>query len=125
MTKVFEVSPQARVYAYSEPVNMCCSFNGLSVLTQKKLKRDPRANDLFLFRNRVGNYVKILYHDGDGFCIWQKRLDNGLFDVDRMTGRMTTAAMEQLVNNVVRTDRTNKVIAAQQTGRGNFGRVAA
>jgi len=43
------------------------------------LKRDPHAGDLYIFRGRRGDLVKILWHDGLGMSLYAKRLDRGKF----------------------------------------------
>lgn len=100
--KLFEAARQAVVYAYSEPINMICSFNGLSELVRRKLRKKPESGDLFVFVNKRGNYVKILYArtDGNGFAIHAEKIDSGSFDVDRLSGELTVAQMTAIVNNI-------------------------
>ena len=43
------------------------------------MKRDPHAGDLYIFRGRRGDLVKILWHDGLGMSLYAKRLDRGRF----------------------------------------------
>ena len=62
-----------------EAVDMRCSFDGLSGKVRSILARDPLSGHLFCFRNRRRNYVKILYWDRSGYCIWAKRLRRGTF----------------------------------------------
>ncbi len=68
-----------RVYVYGRPVDMRKSFTGLYALTKHELKQDPLSGHLFVFINRRGNYLKSLYWDRDGFCLWAKRLERGSF----------------------------------------------
>jgi len=55
------------------------SFNGLVALTKNVMGQDPLSGHLFVFVNRRGNYLKALYWDRSGFCIWAKRLEQGNF----------------------------------------------
>jgi transposase len=55
------------------------SFPGLIVLTEAVLRQEPTSGHLFMFLNRRGDMMKILYWDGTGFCIWAKRLERGSF----------------------------------------------
>jgi transposase len=48
-------------------------------MAQEVLKHDPFAGHLFAFRGRRGDLVKILYWDGQGFCLFAKRLEKGRF----------------------------------------------
>jgi len=46
---------------------------------QEKLKRDPHQGHLFVFRGRRGGLIKVLWHDGQGMCLYAKRLERGRF----------------------------------------------
>ncbi len=52
-------------------------MQGLSLLVQESLSRDPFAGDLFVFRGRGGSLIKALWHDGIGLSLYAKRLDRG------------------------------------------------
>jgi transposase len=54
-------------------------FDGLSLLVQEKLRRDPHNGYLFVFRGRRGSLIKVLWHDGQGMCLYAKRLERGRF----------------------------------------------
>jgi transposase len=54
-------------------------MNGLALQVQQALKRDPHAGDLFVFRGRRGNLVKVLWHDALGMSLYAKRLERGKF----------------------------------------------
>lgn len=54
-------------------------FPGLSLLVQETLKNDPHAGHLFVFRGRRGDLLKIIWHDGQGACLFMKRLERGRF----------------------------------------------
>jgi transposase len=55
------------------------AINGLSLIVQEEMKKDPFSKALFLFRNKTGRILKILYWDRNGFCLWQKRLEKDRF----------------------------------------------
>ncbi|KAB2892414.1 MAG: IS66 family insertion sequence element accessory protein TnpB [Burkholderiaceae bacterium] len=71
-----------RVHVYGQPVDMRKSFDGLYALTRHALGLDPLSGALFVFINRRGSQVKVLYWDRSGFCIWGKRLERGCFVSD-------------------------------------------
>ncbi len=54
-------------------------FPGLSLLVQETLRKDPHAGHLFVFRGRRGDLLKIIWHDGQGACLFSKRLEQGKF----------------------------------------------
>lgn len=54
-------------------------FDGLAALVQTQLAEDPFSGQLFVFRGRGGDRVKILWWSGDGLCLFAKRLERGRF----------------------------------------------
>jgi transposase len=54
-------------------------MNGLSLQVQQGLRRDPHAGDLYVFRGKRGDLLKILWHDGLGMSLYAKRLERGRF----------------------------------------------
>ena len=59
-------------------------MDGLGTLVQETLKKDPFSGHLFEFRGRKAAIVKILFWDGNGLCLFTKRLDRGRFVWPRM-----------------------------------------
>lgn len=76
-----------RVFLHERPVDMRKSFTGLFALVKHVLDEDPLSGHLYVFVNRRGNYVKVLYFDRTGLCIWAKRLERGVF-VRRHSGEL-------------------------------------
>jgi transposase len=68
-----------RIFLHERPVDMRKSFDGLYALVKHVLQENPLSGGLFCFVNRRGNYLKALYFDRTGFCIWAKRLERGVF----------------------------------------------
>jgi transposase len=54
-------------------------FDGLSALVQAKLEKSPLSGHVFIFRGRRGDLVKLIWFDGDGLCLFCKRLERGKF----------------------------------------------
>lgn len=76
---MLNLSLPSRVYLCTLPTDMRKSFDSLSGLVQEHLGQDPLAGDLFVFRSKRGDRLKLLYWDNDGFAIWYKRLEEGTF----------------------------------------------
>ena len=73
---------QVRVFLFGRPVDIRKSFTGLYALAKWAMGQDPRSGHLFVFVNRRGDYLKCLYWDRTGFCLWAKRLERGRFVSD-------------------------------------------
>lgn len=69
----------ARVWLAAGRTDMRKGFNGLSVLAQDVLRQDPFSGHIFVFRGRRGDLIKVLWWDGQGFCLFAKRLERGRF----------------------------------------------
>ena len=68
-----------RVWLAAGVTDMRRGMNGLTLQIQEGLGRDPHAGDLFVFRGRRGDLIKIVWHDGLGLSLYAKRLDHGRF----------------------------------------------
>jgi transposase len=68
-----------RVWLAVGHTDMRRGMNGLALQVQEAMKRDPHAGDLYVFRGRRGNLLKILWHDGLGMSLYAKRLEHGRF----------------------------------------------
>ena len=75
-----------RIFVCTAPIKMNFSFDSLMGLAQAVFDQDPLAGHLFLFFNRKRDRMKILFWDVDGFCIWYKRLEVGVFQLPAATG---------------------------------------
>ncbi|MFC1462441.1 IS66 family insertion sequence element accessory protein TnpB [Verrucomicrobiota bacterium] len=68
-----------KIYVATDPADLRKSFNGLYALTVNVLKGDPQSGALFVFCNKRRNRVKVLYWDGTGLWVLNKRLEKGTF----------------------------------------------
>ena len=68
-----------RVWLAVGQTDMRRGMNGLALQVQQVLQRDPHAGDLYVFRGKRGDLVKILWHDGLGMSLYAKRLERGRF----------------------------------------------
>ena len=68
-----------RVWIATGYTDMRRGMNSLALQVQEALKRDPHAGDLYVFRGRRGNLIKILWADSLGMSLYAKRLERGKF----------------------------------------------
>ena len=68
-----------RVWLAVGVTDMRRGMNTLALQVQEGLGRDPHGGDLYIFRGRRGNLIKILWHDGVGMSLYAKRLEHGHF----------------------------------------------
>jgi len=76
-------STSMRIWLATQPADMRCGFDRLAELAQSVTGEDPLSGHLFLFRGRGGDRLKILYWDRDGFALWYKRLEEGVFKLPK------------------------------------------
>lgn len=73
------VSSTVRIFLATQPTDLRRSFDRLAGEVEHFLGHDPLSGDLYAFRNRRGDRMKILYFDRSGWCLWYKRLEAGTF----------------------------------------------
>jgi transposase len=78
-------APGPRIWLAAEATDMRCGFDRLAQRVQSVIGEDPLSGHLFLFRSRDGNRLKILTWDRDGYVLWYKRLETGVFKLPRIT----------------------------------------
>lgn len=74
----------ARIWMTSEATDMRCGFDRLAERVKAVIGKDPQSGHLFVFRSRRGDRLKILVWDRDGFVLWYKRLETGVFKMPRV-----------------------------------------
>lgn len=85
-----------RVWLSAGHTDMRKGFDGLALLVQEKLKRDPHGGQLFVFRGKRGDLIKLIWHDGQGMCLFAKRLERGRFIWPATQGEAVTVTPAQL-----------------------------
>ena len=68
-----------KVYFAVAPTDLRRSFDGLAATAASVLQREPAHGGLFVFLNKRGNQIRVLFRDAHGVCILAKRLDRGRF----------------------------------------------
>jgi transposase len=77
--------PSPRVYLSAKATDLRKSYRTLCVVVKEHLEEDPLSGSMFVFYNRSGDLLKILYWYVNGFCLWQKRLEKGRFKLSSFT----------------------------------------
>jgi len=90
------IPSNVRVWLATGHTDMRRGFPSLALLVQEGLKRDPHAGDLYVFRGRRGDLLKIIWHDGRGACLFTKRLERGHFLWPSMADGVVTISIAQL-----------------------------
>lgn len=80
---ILSFSNRYRYFVYGNGCDMRKGYDGLSGLVRNEFKRDPLSGDVFIFFSRTRNKIKLLHWQGDGFCIYSKRLEKGTFEILR------------------------------------------
>ena len=77
-------SQRVRIWLASEATDMRCGFDRLAERVKAVICQDPLSGHWFVFRSRRGERLKILVWDRDGYVLWYKRLEAGVFKLPRV-----------------------------------------
>ena len=91
---MLNLPPSVKVFVATDATDMRKSIDALSVLTKDVLSKDPFSGHLFC--NKRGDKIKILYWDRNGFCLWYKRLERGIFRLPKMQSKVFMIAPNEL-----------------------------
>jgi transposase len=86
------------VYLCRDVVDFRKGINGLAVLVEETLTRNPFSEQLYVFCNRRRDRVRILYWERNGFCLWQKRLEKARFKWPRQSNEEVVVLSGQQLN---------------------------
>ena len=91
------------IYVATAPVNLRLSFDRLAGIVREVLNHEPREEAVFVFHNRTRTHLKILWHDGRGYCLIYKRLDRGTFRLPepQREGEMTVTIAEHALDDLL------------------------
>lgn len=84
------------VHVRNGATDMRRSFNGLALLVQEHFEVEQLAAHLFVFFNRKADTVKLLYWDRNGYCLWSKRLERGVFRLPRVLDTHYSLTLQEL-----------------------------
>lgn len=81
--RALDRAQDARIWLAADAADMRCGFDRLAERVRAVIGQDPLGGHLFVFRSRRGDRLKILVWDRDGFVLWYKRLETGVFKLPR------------------------------------------
>lgn len=76
---MFTLPSTTRVFLCTQPADMRSGFDGLAAMARDVVAQNPLSGHLFVFRNRNGDRLKILFWERAGFCLIYRRLEKGTF----------------------------------------------
>ena len=76
---MLSLPPTVRIYLAAQPTDLRKSFDSLAALVREGLRGDPLSGDVFVFRNKAADRIKLLVWEEDGYAIWYKRLEAGSY----------------------------------------------
>lgn len=90
------------VFVGLDPIDLRWSFDRLAGLARERIGRDAHGGALFVFFGKRRSAVKILFHDGSGFCQFYKRLDKGTFRLpEARPGELVVAIEERALDDLL------------------------
>lgn len=92
-----------KIWIAAGVTDMRRGFYGLSAQVQTVLNDQPYSGHVFVFRGRRGDIVKLLWFDGDGLCLFAKRLERGRFvwpKAESGTVSLTRAQLSMLLEGI-------------------------
>ena len=99
------IAPPAntQIWIAAGVTDMRRGFTGLSALVQTALEQAPLSGHIFAFRGRRGDLIKLLWFDGDGLCLFSKKLERGRFvwpQADSGKVSLTRAQLSMLLEGI-------------------------
>ncbi|MEO5725844.1 MAG: IS66 family insertion sequence element accessory protein TnpB [Byssovorax sp.] len=114
------------------PVNLHLSFDRLAAIVREQLGADPRSDTLIVFHNRARTHVKLLWHDGRGYCLFYKRLDRGTYRIPlaippgarqvSVSARELALVLEGIDEAALRAARRSVLPRAESSSRSNLSK---
>ena len=103
MPEVIALPAGTRIWLAAGVTDMRCGFQGLAAKVHKALEENPLGGDLYIFRGRRGDLVKLLWATDDGLWLLAKRLERGRFIWPQADGgkiHLTSAQLSMLLEGI-------------------------
>jgi transposase len=100
---VIDLKPGTRIWIAAGFTDLRRGFQGLSSIVETVLEQAPFSGHVFVFRGKRGDLIKLLWFDGDGLCLFQKKLERGRFVWPQATSGtvlLTRAQLSMLLEGI-------------------------
>jgi transposase len=97
------IPANTQIWLVAGVTDMRRGFASLAGMVQTTLDKSPLSGQVYIFRGRRGDLIKLIWHDGDGMCLFQKRLDRGRFvwpQASNGTVSLTRAQLSMLCEGI-------------------------
>ncbi len=115
---IFRNPGNLKIYIRPGQTDMRKSINGLALMASGSMQLDPYSESLFAFSGRSRKMIKLLYWDGNGFCLWQKRLEDSFFPWPNSDAVAEELSREEFMNLLSGIDfrRKHKILKFKYAG---------
>lgn len=106
---MLSLPPSIKAYVSTSVTDMRRSIDSLSVIVKEILQKAPFSGHLFVFLSRHADKVKILYWDRNGYCLWYKKLQSGVFRLPNIQAKVfmiTPHELNLLLEGIDLTDKS-------------------
>jgi transposase len=86
----------ATIWFYRQPIDFRKQIDGLVILVADTLEKNPTSGQLFVFRNKKSDKLKMLYWESEGFWLLYKRFEKGKFKFPCIADEAMELSMQQL-----------------------------
>lgn len=93
---MIQITGETEIFFYGPAIDMRKSIDGLNILLSESLAVSPQSGSLYIFHNKLGNKVKIIYWDKNGFILHYKRLERGHFKIPKLLDGKIAITEDQL-----------------------------
>lgn len=100
---MIDLPHSTRIWIAAGVTDMRRGFRGLSTMIETVLEQAPYSGHIFVFRGKRGDLIKLLWFDGDGLCLFQKRLERGRFiwpQAESGTVSLTRSQLSMLLEGI-------------------------
>ena len=110
------LSPGTKVFLACQPIDLRAGFDGLAAKVQQIIGADPFSGHVFIFRSKRGHYLKGLYWDGSGLCLFANYLASYCISSHQMRGSCGDGGLAAAARSMSRSHRLQCLIGGFDPG---------